>query len=26
VYHCHMLDHEDKGMMGIIQVDGGEPV
>ncbi|MDQ6925214.1 MAG: multicopper oxidase domain-containing protein [Candidatus Eremiobacteraeota bacterium] len=21
VYHCHMLDHEDKGMMGIIQVD-----
>jgi hypothetical protein len=26
VYHCHMLDHEDKGMMGIIQVDGGAPV
>ena len=26
VFHCHMLDHEDKGMMGIIQVDGGEPV
>jgi suppressor of ftsI len=20
VYHCHAVDHEDKGMMGIIQV------
>ncbi|MDH6238084.1 FtsP/CotA-like multicopper oxidase with cupredoxin domain [Cryobacterium sp. CG_9.6] len=19
VYHCHILDHEDAGMMGIIQ-------
>jgi len=20
VYHCHILDHEDLGMMGIIEV------
>ena len=20
VYHCHILDHEDQGMMGVIQV------
>ena len=20
VYHCHILDHEDRGMMGIIEV------
>ena len=20
VYHCHLLEHEDKGMMGSIQV------
>jgi suppressor of ftsI len=20
VYHCHAVDHEDKGMMGIIEV------
>jgi FtsP/CotA-like multicopper oxidase with cupredoxin domain len=20
VYHCHLLEHEDKGMMGLIQV------
>ena len=20
VYHCHILDHEDKGMMGVIEV------
>jgi FtsP/CotA-like multicopper oxidase with cupredoxin domain len=20
VYHCHLLEHEDKGMMGVIQV------
>ena len=22
VYHCHAVDHEDKGMMGIIEVEG----
>jgi suppressor of ftsI len=22
VYHCHAVDHEDKGMMGIIEVRG----
>jgi FtsP/CotA-like multicopper oxidase with cupredoxin domain len=21
VYHCHLLEHEDKGMMGLIRVD-----
>jgi FtsP/CotA-like multicopper oxidase with cupredoxin domain len=21
VYHCHILDHEDLGMMGVIRVD-----
>jgi FtsP/CotA-like multicopper oxidase with cupredoxin domain len=21
VYHCHILNHEDKGMMAIIQVN-----
>jgi hypothetical protein len=21
VYHCHILEHEDKGMMGSIRVD-----
>jgi FtsP/CotA-like multicopper oxidase with cupredoxin domain len=21
VYHCHLLEHEDKGMMGSIQVN-----
>ena len=20
VYHCHILDHEDQGMMGVIEV------
>lgn len=25
VYHCHILDHEDSGMMGTIQVDLDEP-
>jgi suppressor of ftsI len=20
VYHCHAVDHEDKGMMGVVQV------
>ena len=20
VYHCHILDHEDKGMMGVVEV------
>ena len=20
VYHCHILDHEDMGMMGIVEV------
>jgi suppressor of ftsI len=25
VYHCHLLDHEDEGMMGVIEVvDEGE--
>ena len=23
VYHCHILEHEDKGMMGMIRVDPG---
>lgn len=23
-YHCHLLEHEDKGMMGAIQVEPGE--
>jgi len=22
VYHCHSADHEDKGMMGVIEVVG----
>ena len=22
VYHCHAVDHEDKGMMGVIEVVG----
>ncbi|MDC5697913.1 multicopper oxidase family protein [Intrasporangium calvum] len=22
VYHCHILDHEDRGMMGIVQTQG----
>ena len=22
VYHCHILDHEDRGMMGIVEVGG----
>ncbi len=29
VYHCHLLDHEDKGMMGVIEVlpaDSTQPV
>jgi hypothetical protein len=21
VYHCHLLEHEDKGMMGVIRVE-----
>jgi FtsP/CotA-like multicopper oxidase with cupredoxin domain len=25
VYHCHILDHEDKGMMAIIQVNPAPP-
>ena len=25
VYHCHLLEHEDGGMMGIIRVDPREP-
>jgi FtsP/CotA-like multicopper oxidase with cupredoxin domain len=20
VYHCHILDHEDRGMMGVVEV------
>lgn len=26
VYHCHLLEHEDKGMMGTIRVEPGEPL
>jgi FtsP/CotA-like multicopper oxidase with cupredoxin domain len=26
VYHCHLLEHEDKGMMGSIQVKAVSPV
>jgi len=22
VYHCHIVEHEDRGMMGILQVKG----
>ncbi len=22
VYHCHILDHEDQGMMGIVEIQG----
>jgi FtsP/CotA-like multicopper oxidase with cupredoxin domain len=25
VYHCHLLEHEDKGMMGSIQVNAARP-
>jgi FtsP/CotA-like multicopper oxidase with cupredoxin domain len=25
VYHCHLLEHEDKGMMGSIRVEPGQP-
>jgi FtsP/CotA-like multicopper oxidase with cupredoxin domain len=25
VYHCHLLEHEDKGMMGSIRVDPAQP-
>jgi len=25
VYHCHLLEHEDKGMMGVIQVLPSDP-
>jgi FtsP/CotA-like multicopper oxidase with cupredoxin domain len=25
VYHCHLLEHEDKGMMGSIRVDAASP-
>jgi FtsP/CotA-like multicopper oxidase with cupredoxin domain len=25
LYHCHLLEHEDKGMMGSIRVDPGSP-
>jgi hypothetical protein len=24
VYHCHLLEHEDKGMMGVIRVQPGD--
>jgi FtsP/CotA-like multicopper oxidase with cupredoxin domain len=24
VYHCHLLEHEEKGMMGVIRVQPGE--
>jgi FtsP/CotA-like multicopper oxidase with cupredoxin domain len=23
VYHCHVLDHEDHGMMGIVEASHG---
>jgi FtsP/CotA-like multicopper oxidase with cupredoxin domain len=26
VYHCHLLEHEDKGMMGSIQVEPAAPI
>jgi FtsP/CotA-like multicopper oxidase with cupredoxin domain len=26
VYHCHLLEHEDNGMMGLIRVDPADPV
>ncbi|GEM88031.1 hypothetical protein MGR01S_26560 [Meiothermus granaticius NBRC 107808] len=22
VYHCHIVEHEDRGMMGILRVEG----
>ena len=25
VYHCHLLDHEDGGMMGLVRVDAADP-
>ena len=25
VYHCHLLDHEDGGMMGLIRVEPADP-
>jgi FtsP/CotA-like multicopper oxidase with cupredoxin domain len=25
VYHCHLLEHEDNGMMGLIRVEAAEP-
>ena len=25
VYHCHLLEHEDKGMMGSIRVEPASP-
>ncbi len=21
-YHCHVVEHEDRGMMGVLQVEG----
>jgi FtsP/CotA-like multicopper oxidase with cupredoxin domain len=24
MFHCHILDHEDQGMMGVLEVSGGE--
>jgi FtsP/CotA-like multicopper oxidase with cupredoxin domain len=26
VYHCHLLEHEDKGMMGSIRVNAARPM
>ena len=26
VYHCHLLEHEDKGMMGLIRVEPEQPL
>jgi len=26
VYHCHLLEHEDNGMMGLIRVESADPL
>jgi FtsP/CotA-like multicopper oxidase with cupredoxin domain len=26
IYHCHLLEHEDGGMMGLIRVEAADPV
>ena len=25
VYHCHLLEHEDGGMMGLVRVEPAQP-